>query len=164
MTAILKPDNGRLVIVRSPEGATPAVLKIPGLNDGTTSAGVIITSFTLSASVAHQITPTVGGPEYVYVFGDSLGQATIGLVTYPNTCDDEDNSGSFAKAWQYYMSNRMTPRQVKTLSLSFCGITIKGLLISFVNELNNQNGFAVIRGTMTLRAWVDPTTISGGTQ
>lgn len=163
MTAILKPDNGRLVVVKSPVGATPAVLKIPGLSDGTISSGVIITSFNMTASVAHQITPTVGGPEYVYVFGDSLGQATIGIVAYPNTCDG-DNTGSFAKAWEYYMSNRMTPRQVKTLSLTFCGVTIKGLLVSFANELNNQNGFAVIRGTLTLRAWVDPTTISQGAQ
>jgi hypothetical protein len=159
MTAIFKPDNGRLVAVKSPQGASPAVLKIPGLNGGSTSANVIITSFSMTASVSHQITPTVGGPEYIYVFGDAIGEATIGIVVYPQTCENDENSSNFLQAWKYYMDNRLTPKKVKSISMTFCGVTIKGLLVAFNNELNNQNGFAVIRGQMSLRAWVDPTTM-----
>jgi hypothetical protein len=146
---IIVPRQGTLVAVRS-EKATPGFLTVEGLKD--TSQDILLTSFTQKAQVAHQVVQTIGGPEYLYVFGDMLQDLQVGVVVYAKSCEGS-TAASYLKSWEYYTKNRLQPGKVQRLSISFAGVNLQGLLVGFSTQASVGGGFSVIQGTLSLRGW-----------
>jgi hypothetical protein len=148
MSAIIMAQNGMLVAVRAKE-ATPGLLSIEGLTAGT--AGVLITSFSQSDNVAHQVTQTIGGPEYIFVFGDMLQDLSIGIVMYPKGCAGSVDSA--LAAWKFYSDKRLRPGSVQIVNLTFAGLTLRGLVVGLRTDADASTGTQVIRGTLILKGW-----------
>ena len=161
--ALFASDTGVLLVVKPPEGSTlrPGILTVEGLKGQTSVANVVITSFSMQAAVAMQSTPTIGGPEYVCGFGDRMNDISVGIVVYPRGCTEQANG--FLDAWKYYYENRVQPTKTKPVKLTFCGLTIKGLIREFGTVSEASQGTAVIQAKLRLMGWVDKTTLNSNT-
>lgn len=152
MSVIILPSDqaGVLITIRSTK-PTPGLLTIEGLTGE--AASVLVTSINLTARVAQQSLPTIGGPEYIYVFGDMLQDISVGLVVYAKPCPGQPGGSSFMTAWRFYSQNRLTPGKVDTVTLNFGGLSLRGLVIGFQVSAEAEAGSAVIRGTLLLKGW-----------
>lgn len=164
--AVLVPMNGNLVAVRTAKGAVvvPGVVTVAGLNDKTSSAEVLVVGYRSNAEVAQQTVQSIGGPEYIFVFGDKLGDISIGIIMYPGSCGTDGNSAQFntyLKAWQFYTKNRMQPTKTTPVSLSFAGVSFSGLVTGFQSDADANQGYSVIHGNLMLKGWVPPSTVGG---
>lgn len=161
-TAILIPQNGTLVAISlagtDGQGAIPALITVQGLKETGSSAELLVTSFEHSAEVAQRVVPTIGGPEYLYVFGDKLHEIGIGVVMYPGKCGDagKEKSNGYSAAWKFYQDYRISPKQVRVVSVTFGSTQISGLVVGFKVTASASQGFAVIEGLLQLKGWVSP--------
>ena len=149
MSAIIRAQNGYLIAIRAKEGVTPGVITVDGLSSQTT--GVLFTSFSQTDSVAHQVSQTIGGPEYIFVFGDMLQDLSIGLVMYPRGC--ESNANSVLAAWKFYAEKRLRPGAVPIVNLTFAGINLRGLVVGFRANADTSGGAQVVHGNLILKGW-----------
>jgi hypothetical protein len=171
--AILVPRNGVLIAVPQPANAdgtvAPGLITIAGLKGGGVQTDILVTSFETEAAVAHQVTPSIGGPQYLFVFGDKLVDIAVGIVMYPGKCASGSATAQaqgYLQAWQFYNSNRIqTNAPVAPVAISYCGVNIVGLVVGFKSAAAAPSDAAssLIRGTLMLKGWVPPENLPGST-
>lgn len=153
MSAVMKSASGTLVVIRSSEGAGQAVISLPGFPP----KAAIYTSFGMSDRAAYQVSPTIGGPNYIYSFGQELSEITISLVTYSRSCDN--SSGGLSSIIAYYQANRFSSKKPSPLSITLEGKTIKAFLVGMTSQVSAETGLALGRAQLQLLGWVDPATL-----
>jgi hypothetical protein len=115
----------------------------------------IIDAPAISQSVNVQFQPSLGGPVYVYVFGDQMGNVTITGTAFAGLCRDQSQSG-IKEVIDYYNEQRASQR-TETVTVTFGSESISGfltrmtlsprdplyMLVSFslvINALPKENG------------------------
>jgi hypothetical protein len=73
-----------------------------------------------------QFQPSLGGPVYVYVFGDLMGDTTITGTAFAGLCDNPSNSG-IKEVIDYYESNRASVRK-ETITVTYGSNSLTGFL------------------------------------
>jgi hypothetical protein len=107
MAEILTCRRGLVIPMRiACRGGIPAKIKFDPTFEPTAA---LISSISWNQSVNVQFQPTLGGPVYVYVFGDLMGNVTISGVAFAGTCDDRSQTG-IQEVFDYYNSNRASQR------------------------------------------------------
>ena len=87
-------------------GGTPGKVQ---LNPNFEPFLALIEAPSVDQSVNVQFQPSLGGPVYVYVFGDKMGNITITGTVFAGLCGDLSNSG-LKEVIDYYNSNRASQR------------------------------------------------------
>lgn len=153
MSAIFKSAPGVLVAVRSQGANAPSagLLTIEGLQTG--AQGVIITQFDSSERAAVQKQQSIGGPAYLYSFGQELSSMSCTLVAYPASCDGSSNG--VTAGWSFYLQKRVAPNRVTPIRLTFGGITLYAFVIGMRTTVSAQQGMPVIGLTLEMVGWVD---------
>ena len=158
MSAIFKSSPGTLVAVRA-GAASAALLSIEGLANA--GRDVIISDFTAQDAVAAQVTPTIGGPHYIYSLGQRLTDMTVRLVTYPATCTEGETSG-VKNAWAFYQQYRVSPDNVTPIKLTFAGMTIHAFVFGMTTRAASSDGIPVVVLELSMQGWVDPNNVETG--
>lgn len=159
MSAIFKSSPGTLVAVRA-GAASAALLSIEGLANA--GRDVIISDFTAQDAVAAQVTPTIGGPHYIYSLGQRLTDMTVRLVTYPATCTEEEETSGVKNAWAFYQKYRVSPDNVTPIKLTFAGMTIHAFVFGMTTRAASSDGIPVVVLELSMQGWVDPNNVETG--
>lgn len=173
---------GTIVVVRGVGGEdqpAQAIVQVEG-QDGSLIANqdIIITRASFDQQVAFSTRPTIGGPEYLYVFGDKLSRITVSCILFQEgVCLPGDEEGSSANQtngvlslMRFYARNRLTPGEAPIVTLAYNGVTIQGFLIQSAIESQSTRGRQAHGGRLTLLGWVDHESVgeantdAGGTQ
>lgn len=159
MSAIFTTAPGTIVVAKSDaaQDPRPALLSIDGIG-GRISAGVIASGINLQASVHSSLTPTVGGPSYLYVFGDAMMMVTVHLTVFEwlgCSGSGSDNSG-IAKTLKYYETNKIRSDRVSPVGLTYAGVKLNGLIKSIQMGTTIQHkGLQTSQAAMTMLGWYD---------
>lgn len=87
-------------------GRMPGKLKLSPNFD---PLAALIDAPAVSQSVNVQFQASLGGPVYVYVFGDKMGNITVTGTAFAGHCDDPNNNG-LKEVIDYYNENRASQR------------------------------------------------------
>jgi len=102
---------------------TPGKIKLsPAFNP----MAAIIEAITTNQSVNVQFQPSLGGPVYVYVFGDNMGDISIAGTAFAGMCDDSSKSG-LKEVLDYYNENRASQRQ-EVVTVTYGSESLEGFL------------------------------------
>ena len=105
MSEILACRRG-LVTTMPGCGGMPGKLKLSPNFD---PLAALIDAPSISQSVNVQFQASLGGPVYVYVFGDKMGNISVSGTAFAGLCDNQNNSG-IKEVIDYYNSNRASQR------------------------------------------------------
>lgn len=87
-------------------GGMPGKLKLSPDFD---PVAALVDAPSVSQSVNVQFQASLGGPVYVYVFGDKMGDISISGTAFAGLCDDQSTSG-MKEVIEYYEENRASQR------------------------------------------------------
>lgn len=162
MAGIFGTAAGTLIPIRAPQGDGPqqALLTIEGLEGA--SQDIIITNFRKTSGTNVRMTPTIGGPYYLFSFGQKLTEMQMSIISFPNSCDGETQS--YQKLLKFYQDTRISPENAKPIRITYAGITHWAFILGLSDEANASQGFPVIQATLRMAGWVDEATVqsSGG--
>lgn len=102
---------------------TPGKIK---LNPTFEPMAAIIEAINTNQSVNVQFQPSLGGPVYVYVFGDNMGDISIMGTAFAGMCDDSSHSG-LKEIFDYYNANRASQRQ-EVVTVTYGSESLEGFL------------------------------------
>lgn len=104
-------------------GGVPARIRFsPAFNP---TAGLIkAVSWTQQVNVQFQ--PSLGGPVYVYVFGDLMGNVSISGTAFAGLCDNRSQTG-IEEVFDYYNANRASQRS-EVVTVSYGSESMEGFL------------------------------------
>ena len=92
----------------------------------------IITQFGLSGRGNYQFMHTLRNFIYVYVFGEKMGEISVGGISFPGTCEDGDTG--FELVWKYYLQHRISTRGAPISVAIGVGLSFQGWLTDFKIE------------------------------
>lgn len=140
---------GQVAVFRSPESVGAAVV-IDGLSDKTGAYDLMrcaVTSLGLGEKVNMQLSPSLSGLLYVYVFGDAPAAVEINGVHFSNPCDGQPSG--MERIHRYWRANRASRRRA-TVGLAVGGkIAVKGFLSDIsLGSPDPQTGFGTFKLTL----------------
>lgn len=159
MSAIFTTAPGTILVAKSDasQDPRPALLSIDGIG-GRISAGVVASGINLQASVHSSLTPTVGGPSYLYVFGDAMMMITVHLTVFEWIgCNGSgSDSSGIAKTLKYYEKNKIRPDKVNPVGLTYAGVKLNGLIKSVqMGTTIKHKGLQTSQAVLTMLGWYD---------
>ena len=86
----------------------------------------LIDAPSISQEVNVQFQPSLGGPVYVYVFGDKMGNISISGTAFAGLCDSPTNSG-VKEVIDFYNSNRASERS-EVVTVTYGSEAFEGFL------------------------------------
>lgn len=144
---------GTLAAALMADAPTAGLLKVEGLPGA--AEQILLLSMEIEAATAFQIATTIGGPQYMYPFGDKLQNISIGLMVVAQTCKSKDQESAFGKIWKFYYSNRITPEKLQKVKITYANQTIVGLVTSLKTTAQPENGVPIIHCALSLLGWVE---------
>ena len=130
MSEILACRRGLVVSMEGCNGI-PGKIEI----DGFEPMAAIIDAPSLSQSVNVQFQQSLGGPVYVYVFGDNMGNVTISGTCFAGLCTDEAQNG-IKEVIDYYEQSRAS-QNPDMITVTYGAISVSGFLTKM--ELNPKD-------------------------
>lgn len=86
----------------------------------------LVRSVSWNQQVNVQFQPSLGGPVYVYVFGDLMGDVSISGIAFAGLCDNQGQTG-LQEVFQYYNANRASQRS-EVVTVSYGSESAEGFL------------------------------------
>ncbi len=152
MTDFFVAKAGTVIKLASSDKVAEAVVSIDSLNGSGKS--VIITSIAMDSQTSVQFSPTIGGPEYLYVFGERLSDTQVTFALYSNAGCDEGGDHGVTDFLNYYDNNKVTADKATPITIAYLGQTIKGFLIGCrVSTQTGSDGLPISTGTLTLKTY-----------
>lgn len=156
MSAIFTTAPGTLVAIQTSNAPTAALIKVQGVSE---VQNIIVTSLRVQAQTAYQVSSTIGGPQYLFPFGDRLQEISLGLLVVPLACQDSSDGqvSAFSRLWKFYYDKRISPSKIQAVKITFAGQTISGLVTSLQASAEPQEGVPLIQCQITLLGWAEST-------
>jgi hypothetical protein len=158
MSAIFTTAPGTLVAIQTADAPTAALIKVAGLSD---TQNIIITSLNVRAETAYQVASTIGGPQYLFPFGDKLQEIQVGALVVPLPCPKDATSNNqtsaFNKLWKFYYEKRISPDKIQSVKITFAGQTISGLVTAIQANAAPQDGVPIVQCTISMLGWAEST-------
>ena len=146
MAEILACRRGLVATLPGCSGAPGRIRLSPNFDP----LAALIDAPSVSQQVNVQFQPSLGGPVYVYVFGDQMGNISISGTVFAGLCGNASNSG-LREIVEYYNSNRASQRsEVVTVTYgsdSFEGFLTK-LMLRPQDPLAMLTGFTIVINTL----------------
>ena len=164
MSGVYKSSSkpGTIVVVRGQGGEeTPkqGIIQVEGESGQLTETeDIIIVAASMQQQVAYKTAPTIGGPEYLFVFGDRLSPLTINAILFQDSMCSEgagSESNGVMSALKFYAKNRLTPGNAPLITVAYSGATFQGFLVGVSIDSQNQNGNQTHSASLQLIGWVD---------
>lgn len=114
MPALFEANPGRVLAVRDPavQGLLPPLVDVRPDPVSFQARKAIITRVMIAQETNQQFLHTLGGDIYIYVFGDRVGQLTIGGMCFAHDCDRPgDRQHGIEKMLAWYRSNKLSRRR-----------------------------------------------------
>jgi hypothetical protein len=108
-------------------GGVPAKIRFNPTFDPTAA---LIESVSWNQHVNVQFQPSLGGPVYVYVFGDLMGNVSISGIAFAGLCDNRGQTG-IQEVFRYYNANRASQRS-EVITATYGSETTEGFLTELV--------------------------------
>lgn len=114
--AVLVERPGRVQqIIGQPDATTAYASLDLARNAGPLSFKTVrslVTSIGLSQATNQQVAHALGGDIYIYVFGDQIGQMTVGGISLAGDCDASGKGiHGIEQVYQFYRTNRLSRRR-----------------------------------------------------
>ena len=156
MSAIFTTAPGTLIAIRTQDTPTAALIKVAGLSD---TQNIIVTSLSVKAETAYQVSSTIGGPQYLFPFGDKLQEIAVGALVIPLSCPKETDgqTSAFSKLWKFYYEKRISPDKIQAVKITFAGQTISGLVTAINADAAPQDGVPIVQCTIRMLGWAEST-------
>lgn len=112
MPVLFQGEPGRVLAMKDPgvQGVLPPLVSLAGVNFQDRKS--IVTRLTLAQETSHQFLHTLGGDIYIYVFGDRVGQMTIGGMCFALDCDRPgDRKHGVERMLEFYRDNKASKKK-----------------------------------------------------
>jgi len=158
---LFQETPGTILAVRAGGDAATGLVTVDGLSNSVED--VIITGITTQDEVAAKFTPTIGGPEYLYVFGDSLTKITVSLILFSGTgCLQGSTStlDGLQSMRAFYKNNRLSVDNIKLTKIGYGKSVINGFLQQMqIQSQINAGGVQFNSCQISLLGWIESGTI-----
>lgn len=151
-TAIFSTKEGTLLHAKSPEAQT-ALISVQGVTQP-----AILTSFNMVDRAAIQTTPSIGGPFYLYSFGQELSTIEASFVGFTRGCNGDE--GGLSSLIAFYEKNKVDPTSIEPVEIVLAGTTIHAFVVGMSVSGNAGNASSVFTVTFSMLGWKDPSTLS----
>lgn len=164
MAAVFQSVPGTLVVLRrnTAEDDEPVsgIVMLEGLNDQDLH-DVIIVSMDYSEEVMAKVTATIGGPEYLFVFGDRLSGITVNALLFTGLGCDGPSQNGVMTLLRYYRENRLQVGRAAPIRIVYASAVIRGFLMGLkTRTVVDASGLQATTATMQLIGWVDESSIA----
>lgn len=148
----------------APEGEDSpetGILRIEGEGDQQLNAAyhVIVHNFSVRNSVAFRSTPTIGGPNYIFAFGDNVASLSVSVTMFQGygclSEGQEQDLNGILSSFQFYANNRIMPTVAPLVKIVYGGVNITGFLVGFSPASQGGGQRLVHQAVFELIGWVD---------
>lgn len=124
MAEILRCRQGLVTSVRlCSSGGVPAKVRF---SPGFTPISALLRSISWNQKTNVQFQPSLGGPVYVYAFGDLMGDVIVNGIAFAGTCDNPSKTG-INEVFEYYNANRASQRK-EVVTVTYGSESAEGFL------------------------------------
>jgi hypothetical protein len=132
-----RENRGRVTVLDRPGASPTEIITVPGWG-GFTGFKSVITGFSLSEQANFQFQHSLGNEIFAYVFGDKIGQVTVGGLSFFDACDTGGLAGGplgLARVREYYQRNKISTRPTPLLITLQPSTVLPCFLVAFRGQV-----------------------------
>ena len=132
--------------------ASQALIEIEGV-----TKPALIVGFAMGDRAAIQVSPSIGGPYYLYSFGQELTNISASFIGFRKSCGTTQSNG-LNSLIAFYDRSRVSPDRMEPITMVFSGVTIHAFVVSLSVQGSSGSTKGVFNVTVEMLGWRDPFT------